>query len=271
MKNPFSEVPEKEIYKAIREHLAWHTVGISCGTESWGTGVPVKYKDKRLLLTAGHVLEGHERSTIYFVARPDAELVSVPGEKAAKGSPLEKMKCQEALPVIKIQVIDVPVKDVGIILLDAAKADALRGLHFFNIDSLNRKAPLGEDVVALAGFAQQIASRTRTQNIVETRIRLYTEFPKMIDDPGNLINFDKSIHFLLRFPEEELAGGELLNDLHGISGCGVWKPIKNEPGKVWRINNHLIGLQIRVYESRIIKCTKIEVVLNELRKFLSAT
>lgn len=222
-------------------------------------------------MTAGHNLKGYKPDIpIKYVARTDAELIEAPKEVAAKGSPFEKISIEGTLPVLRAHVFDDKSEDIGVILLEPAQAERLQGFHFFPVEQPDYQTPNGLDFVAMSGFAQEIASSIRLPKTHITMVRLYTEYSKMVADPGNLRDFNSEIHYLLRFPEEESMGdGELLSDLHGISGCGVWQIIKNQPGEVWRIRTNLIGVQTGVYPGRLIKCTRIETAFDCLKRFLA--
>src|SRR3990167_4422868 len=118
----FSKTPEDEIYKAAREHLAWHTISITTGDGGWGTGVPIEIFGEKIILTAGHNLNGYQTGTpVKFVARTDAELIEAPSDVAAKSSPFEKIRIEQTLPVLWVQVFDEQSEDLGVILLDKSQ------------------------------------------------------------------------------------------------------------------------------------------------------
>ena len=122
------------------------------------------------------------------------------------------------LPVRDIYLTNPKRQDLGFIFLDDEKPEQMKRLMFLEESNIEEKTPEDLDFVTLCGFAEQLSQRTRQGNMTKISVSLYLDHPKVIRDPGNLTNFDPSLHFLLRFPLEELQDERtLLTVLRGMS------------------------------------------------------
>lgn len=261
---PVTEVPEELIYDASREHIAWQTIGIfDEKTGAVGTGTGLKVDGQAMIITAGHVLQGMKLENMRFTLRSDNEPIT--------GTPLTNRfriikKEVEAikLPVIKSQESRAD-HDLGFILLDNTKLEKTP-LIFLDKSDIAEQVPVDLEVAILSGFPEQLIQSAKRGKIVHMSVGLYIDYPRIIPNPGNLADYDPSIHFLLRFPEEEVSDKKtMLTRLRGMSGASARQIVKNVPGKLWQIKTKIIGIQTGVYrESRTYKCTRSEILLKEL-------
>lgn len=263
-------IKEDHIYDAVREQISHNVIGVvdeSCG--QWGSGVPLKIDNSYLVLTAGHVIQDVKTENISFLWRGSKKLIKTTRDEIISGRQRESMEPTLKIPIQKTKIINPSAEDIGLILLNADEC-INRGLHFASEEHLQRETPIEKELVALSGFAREIATTGKFKNMVHVKLHLYTVYPRMITNPGGVPNFDPSIHFLLHYPAEELRLGEsLVGDIKGMSGCGVWEVQKKKETSVWAIDTKLIGMQTSITEQRrIFKCTRIEEIKKAISDFL---
>lgn len=264
-------VPRNEIYKLISSHLAERAVAIAdCEGGVWGTGIPLEIKDKKIIVTAGHVLQDLKKENLRFVPYDRGKMKFSSAKKIGRPITEEKHSQEVRMPVKALKIYGPDQEDIGIILLDNLTNEQLDRFRFIKINTTQTKIRINSKVY-IAGFAEEIKTDIRRKNWIHRILRLYTEDPVVIKDPERLINFNSKINFLLQFPDKPiLSDGMYLMQLKGISGCGVWKLKMSKSSGVFHLDSDLHGIQTRIYgDSRIFKCTKRKILLKRISEYLS--
>lgn len=273
MRKHFSKVSEEILYDISKEHLAWQTISIfDEKTGGWGTGTALKIGGRSLIVTAAHVLVNVKPESLAFALRNDTPLdppVSPPKGFRVIHKEVESIK----LPVSDIYLTNPERQDLGFIFLDDERPEQMKRLMFLEESDIEDKTPGDLDFVTLCGFAEQLSQRIKQGNMTKISVGLYFDHPKMVPNPGNLLNFDPSLHFSLRFPLDELRDEKtLLTVLTGMSGASVRRIIPNIPGQLWKFRTKIIGIQTAAYpSSRTYKCTRSEILIEELRKAIGSS
>ena len=257
-----------EQHRAFAEKVIWQTVGIvNCTrvpirTESGmlyaekglGTGSACIWKDKKVILTARHVVEEANRSDLRFFLRPSGRI-----DWNSQSAPADYSERIE-LPIDRI--IQSSRYDLcAIVLLPVPDMERFP-LQYCNLPNGFGGAPSSGGVF-LAGFPSDQAIRMESVITSPGTIHqalaavgrgcwatIVAEKPRYFPS-----SYDPASNFLLCFdPSEE---GSLP---HGYSGTGVWYQ-RSAGLPFWAANPVLAGVQVSWHrESKLMICVRSEIV-----------
>jgi len=265
-----------EQHRAFAERIFSQTVGIvnlvrtigktasgkAVSVEEMGTGSVCRWGNRRLVLTAKHVLEGAGPNDLRFFLRPCGSI-----EWVTRSGPPDLAECR-LLPIEDI--IRCPKEDLAALILGPEGTDEST-LHSCDLPTNLRPVPSGPGVTMLIGYPSDqsfpVATIRQSSGSVS---HIFAATPaacwgSIVDEIPRFFpsSYDPDRHFLIRFdPREE---GSMP---HGYSGTGVWyqNPTKRE---VWAADPVLAGVQKAWHrESNLMIGVRSEVVRQFLEESL---
>jgi len=259
----FNAIEEENKRTAIMEAIDSYTVAIAGVGEKtvWGTGTPIKFREKFYILTCLHVLEDEPiNENLRFIPRTDAPL-----EMGSKNNifkyPVSSISksYRISLPII-YRIVSDEIDHLAILNLDSSVSN-VKNINFYELKE-NSKTPPVESHVGLLGFSIEIARKLGKlePNVIGIGVAPYFDWSKIVgSNDDDLEKFDKEKHFLIEFTKSETSC-----DPRGLSGCGIWASYVN-PGKIWNPNLRLVGVETHSYpKPQILRATKVERVLELL-------
>jgi hypothetical protein len=239
-----------EQHRAFSEKVFWQTVGIvnlvrvqgktdtgrAFAVEEMGAGSACLWKDRKLILTAKHVLEGAGPTDLLFFLRPSEQIDWV--TRAATPTLARRIALQIET------IVECPQEDLAVLILADEDADRSR-LHFCDLPTAFAPVPSGPGVTLLIGYPGDqsfpVASTRQPNGSVHYDLAavpavlwgsIVDEIPRFFPS-----SYDPNRHFLIRFdPREE---GSMP---HGYSGTGVWYQ-RSGKREVWVADPVLAGVQ----------------------------
>jgi hypothetical protein len=263
-------VIEEQTRKAIHEATSWYTVAIdvslaSKGSLAWGTGSILKFQERLFILTCEHVVQReYKDEEIRYLFRDDNELKGHYCVDNVKNASLRELTenpetLAVMLPLVHRFYSDEEDDDLVLLELDP-RSELFRRNHFYPIE-LNIKILPKEDVkICLLGFPTDFMRDERGDG----RFGCFPYFlaSRVVDKElnRNVYDYNKEKHFLIEYEKF----GDKIDNLRGISGCGIWTP-SQLPQEVWTANLRLLGVQTGFYEGdEVLKATRIEKVIELL-------
>ena len=259
-----------EIHHAIAERVAWHTAlvintvrqqttlatGQTASWEAVGSGSACRWKGKRFVLTAKHVLEEASARDIRFFLRSTGAI----DWGTRPSQPLiAQIVALEVEDVVRCQY-----EDLACIIL--GQNESGRHLEFADLPKDFGDVPPAGGGTLITGCPTDQSITVAEGYQQGTHWRAFALQPRgcwavVVDDPPRYFpsSFDSAKHFLLRYdPAEE---GALP---HGFSGSGVWYR-RRRVDSLWAADPVLAGVQVRWHgESKLMIAVRSEVV----RQFL---
>lgn len=239
-----------EQHRAFSESVFSRTVGIvnlqrvqrktpsgqMLSIEEMGTGSACQWRDRKLILTAKHVLENAGISDLRFFLRPTGSVDwgARSGPPTLSGSTVLDVK----------DIVRSRAEDLAVLILEPEPAER-SGLLFCDLPTNLKPVPSGSGVTLLIGYPGDLTfpvAATRQEDGVTNYMcavmpsacwgSIISEAPRYFPS-----SYDPGRHFLIRFdPQEE---GSMP---HGYSGTGVWyqSPFKRQ---LWAADPVLAGVQ----------------------------
>ena len=261
-----------EQHRAFSERVFSQTVGIvnlvraphrapngkTASVEEMGTGSACRWRDRNLVLTAKHVVEGAGPSQLRFFLRPSGKI-----EWVARSGPVEFAE-RELLEVD--DVITCGWEDLAALVSARTHADS-PSLHFCALPDKFGTVPPAPGVTLIIGYPGDLSfpvasSRQPTGSINYACAATPAAcWASVVDETPRFFpsSYDSDRHFLLHFdPAEE---GSMP---HGYSGTGVWYQSATKR-EIWTADPVLCGVQVRWHrESNLMIAVQSEIV----RQFL---
>ncbi|MCE9584700.1 MAG: hypothetical protein K8T20_19585 [Planctomycetes bacterium] len=233
------------------------------------SGVLVRWNGRTFILTAGH-----------FVGDKIAEGVDVVFPRESFGSPSipldEPLPRSFSGPAERSRVIR-PLRlisntsdldDVGAIEIEAEAVPSYS--RVYELPSTEPPRPAVGDEIFFFGFPrshQMTVTNGADGALARGSVALLTRVqpdppPGTWLDEDQRDTFDPAMHFLGTVDPAEMPHGDKL-DLHGMSGCGVWR--RKKIGQVWSSASELLGVQVSVFRYRM-KFNRLGGILGQLRE-----
>lgn len=229
--NMFTEFQKNQReFLAFQESIANCSVGIlTNGGQGVGTGTLVRYADKRLILTARHVVQGNHLSNLRIVFRPAGSLQEAPLRQF--GSKPTALLSGE--PVSLLSVVEDAASDLAALILNPSQ-QVRAPAEFYEATGLKDFQLADETSIIFQGFpvdnAVAVAPTTKAVGIATEHTRY---------DPSLLTTlsscYDASHQFLFKYGWES----DLLP--YGFSGAAAWSG-KQPSALVWTANPVLVGV-----------------------------
>jgi hypothetical protein len=265
-----------EQHRAFTEKVFWQTVGVvnlvrvegqtpagkTISVEEMGTGSACRWKERKLVLTAKHVLAGAGPSDLAFFLRPSGQIGWVTRDAPPAFAERVHLRIQE--------IVESPCEDLAALVLAGEDADR-SNLQFCDLPAGFAPVPSGPGVTLLIGYPGDQtfpvggAQRRNGQVHVDFGAVASACWGSIVEETPRFFPsaFDPDRHFLIRFdPRDE---GSMP---HGYSGTGVWyqSSVKRE---VWAADPVLAGVQKEWHrESNLMIGIRSEVVRDFLEKQL---
>jgi len=242
-------------FVAFQESIANYGLGIlTDGGHGVGTGTLVRYADKRLILTAGHVVQGNTPSNLRIAFRPAGSLQEAPLRQfGSKPTPLLSGE-----PVNVLTVIEDAASDLAAIVLNTSQK--VRGpANFYKATGL-KDVPLTDGAsIIFQGFpvdnAVAVGQTTKAVGIVAG----HTKYDLSLLTARSSC-YDANHQFLFKYGWE----GDLLP--HGFSGPGAWCAKQSSP-LVWTANQVLVGVITHyIKKHEVIIAANLKSVMNLLSR-----
>lgn len=232
--------------------------------EEMGTGSACRWKGRRFVLTAKHVLAGAGSSELAFFARPSGRIAWVTRDAPPAFAQRVPLRIEE--------IFESPCEDIAALILHEEDADSSR-LHFCDLPIGFAPVPSGPGVTLLIGYPGDrsfpVASARQQDGSVQHALCAVPAacWGSIIGEAPPLISsqYDPGRHFLIRFdPSEE---GSMP---YGYSGAGVWYQ-GPERQALWAARPVLSGVQTSWYpQSKLMVAVRSEIVRQFLEKALGA-
>lgn len=246
-----------ESEKNQREFLAFHESIANCsvgiltdGGQGVGTGTLVRYADKRLILTAGHVIKGNRPSDLRIAFRPAGSLQEAPLRQF--GSKPTALLSGE--PVNVLGVVEDAVSDLAALILNPSQ-QVRAPAEFYEATGLNDFQVAHESSIIFQGFpvdnAVKVGTTTKAVGIAAEHTRYDSSLLTTLSS-----SYDPSHQFLFKYGWE----GDLLP--HGFSGAAAWGG-KQPSALVWTANPVLLGVITHyIKKHEVIIAANLKSVLN---------
>jgi hypothetical protein len=243
---------------AVEGHASRFSVGFVFGLAQRNldiaSGVALRWKSKRVILTAAHVLDepnflqgrmilpidrpfdrGERTSTV--PSELHRGIVNMPAGIALATSSFDDLCCFE---------VD---DDFG------NSSD----IQFFGLPSFASTPKPGTRCLML-GYPQDLSHRISETDAAVNMAARWSERVKLVK---GLKNFSQKSHFLMKFQKADKGESPV-----GFSGAGIWFPVVQPPSAiVWRPNLGLAGIQSIWYKNRsLTQAVKVERVVRFLSK-----
>jgi hypothetical protein len=265
-----------EQHHAFSERVAWDTAlvingvrtegksetGQNVSSEGVGVGSACCWKDKRLILTAKHVLEGANPTDVRFFLRPDGQIDWNTRPSQPSGAQAIVLEIED--------LVRCPSEDLACIVLGPNESG--RNLEFADLATdFGEVPPDGSGTLIFGCPSDKSLPIAEGQQADGVRWRALAVQPRgcwavVVGEPPRFFpsSFDPARHFLLRYdPVEE---GSLP---YGFSGAGVWYQ-NSKKREIWAANPVLAGVQKEWHgESNLMIGIRSEVVRHFLEEFLA--
>jgi len=261
--------------KAVLERVFWHVVGIvnmirrtgknTSGQDiAWqeiGTGVACRFMERKLILTAKHVLEHAGDDDLRFLPRPS-------GRIEWADEPIRTRVERVPFPIGRI--VRCQWEDLAAIVLKPEPTE-IANVRFCDLPKNFGQVPT-EGVLLVIGYPYDqafIAQISQNEGSKVHNLSAKSDgFRSEVVKTNKLLSgFDEESHFLIKFyPSFE---GERPD---GYSGAGVWDEEHKETEEtVWSATPKLTGIQTHAYrESGLLRVVKAEVMLKFLEESVGA-
>jgi hypothetical protein len=265
-----------EQHRAFTEKVFWQTVGVvnlvrvtgktpagrTVSAEEMGTGSACRWKGRKLVVTAKHVLDGAGPTDLAFFLRPSGQIGWVTHEAPPPFAERVSLRIRE--------IVESPSEDLAALVVSEEDADR-SNLQFCDLPAAFAPVPSGPGVTLLIGYPGDqtfpvAITRQRSGSIQMDLGALPSAcWGSIVDEVPRFFPsaFDPNRHFLVRYdPREEGAMP------YGYSGTGVWyqNSMKRE---LWAADPVLAGVQKEWHrESNLMICIRSEIVRQFLDEFL---
>jgi hypothetical protein len=250
--NMFTEFEKSQReFLAFQESIANSSVGIlTDGGQGVGTGTLVRYTDKRLILTARHVVQGNHPSNLRIAFRPAGSLQEAPlrqfGSKPTALLPGE--------PVNVLSVVEDAVSDLAALVLNPSQ-QVRAPAEFYDATGLKDFHLADETSIIFQGFpvdnAVAVGPTTKAVGIAAEHTRYDSSLLTTLSSC-----YDASHQFLFKYGWE----GDLLP--YGFSGAAAWGG-KQPSAFVWTANPVLVGVITHyIKKHEVIIAANLKSVLN---------
>jgi hypothetical protein len=265
-----------EQHRAFTENVFWQTVGVvnlvrvtgktpagtTVSAEEMGTGSACRWKGRKLVLTAKHVLAGAGPSELAFFLRPSGQIGWVTRDAPPPFAERVFLQIEE--------IVEAPSEDLAALVLGPEDADR-SNLQFCDLPAAFAPVPSGPGVTLLIGYPGDqtfpVAIMRQRSGSVHMDLgalpsacwgSIVDEIPRFFPS-----SYDPRRHFLIRFDPREEGSRP-----HGYSGTGVWYQSATKR-EIWAADPVLAGIQKAWHsESNLMICIKSEVVHQFLDEFL---
>jgi hypothetical protein len=225
-----------EFEKSQREFLAFQEAIANCGVgiltdggQGVGTGTLICYADKRLILTARHVVQGNHPSNLRIAFRPAGSLQEAPLRQF--GSKPTALLSGE--PVNVLSVVEDAVSDLAALILNPSQ-QVRAPAEFYEASGLKDFNLADDTSIIFQGFpvdnAVAVGPKTKAVGIAAEHTRYDSSLLKTLST-----SYDANHQFLFKYGWE----GDLLP--YGFSGAAAWGG-KQPSALVWTANPVLVGV-----------------------------
>jgi len=241
----------KNAADAMEEAIAWHTVCIiSEDGKSIGTGSLIRWRGRKLILTARHVVQDSTNEGLRFHFRPEGTMKRAPlGE--VHGHPELRYRQKVKIEIVARHAassVDLAALELADVLPSRQPA------RFFDLD-VDATAPGAGTVLAFRGYPSDMADEVHPGALASFAVMDWGQ----IERPHDLDRFDPAAEFLVKFSQAE--GG-----IHarGFSGTGSWYHC--HVSEIWHPNLRLAGVCTHYYApSKLLNFLRVENVTAFLR------
>jgi hypothetical protein len=228
---------DKREFIAFQETIANYTVGIlTDGGQGVGTGTLIRYADKRLILTAHHVVKGNHPSSLRIAFRPAGSLQEAPLRQF--GSKPTALLSGE--PVRVLNVVEDTVSDLAALVLSPSQ-QVQSPADFYEATGLKDVHLIDKTSIVFQGFPVDNAVRVGPSKAVGIAAEHTTYDSSLLTALSS--SYDANNQFLFKYGWES----ELLP--YGFSGAAVWCGRQPSP-YVWTANPVLVGVITHYIEQR---------------------
>jgi hypothetical protein len=240
---------DKNARIALEERISRRTVAVvpRVGLEQ-GSGICVAYKRQHFVVTAAHVVEGLKPQDVYFIAMPDGPLATTPARAAFSERFLP--------PIVDVTLSPNPNDDLALLRLET-KPREMSHMDFLE-PQLPEPPSLVRKQVMIHGFPSESMRMMKVEDETAGAVFPYFDYPYIAHVTRRTMHalgkaqppYHPILHVLLDFPGIPKDSDKLKNP-RGLSGGGVWKGPKLNPGALWLPNrSRLAGILIRWSEKR---------------------
>ncbi len=260
-----------EVGKARLERVFWHMVGIintkhkshadgSGHTRAWqeiGTGAACRFRGRRLILTAAHVLDGAEKTDLQFLPRATGRI-----EWADEAS---RTRAERVALEIE-EIVLCTWEDLAAIVLATNIPESVN-IEFCQLPQKFSDPPANGTVLVLGYPYDQaivVEKSEEKDTLVHKQAAKSDGFLGEVVTTSKLLSgFDAERHFLVKFYPSHQDGRP-----QGYSGAGVWL-INSDEGAagIWNADPLLTGIETHGYEKsgllRVVRSNSVRLFLEE--------
>jgi hypothetical protein len=241
--------------QALIESIMNHSAAIVLRETQLASGVILRFKNQIFIATAGHVLEKTSEDDLRFIFRPRGTLQHVHDSKD-----IRQMVARKFTP-LAIKGIAVSSEEDDLVLLSVSD-DVVQdhGVQSYDFKKVLRSPATGDQVLVV-GFPFEHSLSAIDQFGEQGIGVLATGYVTEVAPEDRVVHkkFSPEAHYLLAFTGSKDEAS--LEDPHGMSGAGVWKPPPIVPTElIWSPTRlELVGIQVSWFErSKVLKVVRVE-------------
>ncbi len=242
--------------EAIEEAVAWHTVGIVAEQgQAIGTGSAILWRQRPLILTAHHVIEGSSNDDIWFYFRDEGTM---------KRSPIDELPNRrdvEYKSKVKIKIVGRCCSENA----DLAAFEVERSIEdkhpvrFFELAEDSSTPPTGT-IISMRGYPFDLSRVVLPGSRAAFAMLQWSQ----IQETPRLHRFDPASEFLTRFVAADQG-----KHAPGFSGAGAW--FEKSASGVWSPRLGLAGVCTDYYRRpKLLSLLRIEQVKHFLKEAFPA-
>jgi hypothetical protein len=229
---------------AFEERISRFSVGLVFeggeGNPETASAVAVNWKQRRLIVTAEHVIPRDEEGKGVLCVLPRDRPLNR-GDHRADLPPLDS-GCLVSLP--HITLVRCKFEDLAYFEVDDHFGD-LSDVQFYELPAFAVSPPVGTSCV-LSGFPQDLSGRISSEEVIVNLANRWSQVCSLGDDERFLKGFDSERHFLMKFHRADKG-----KQAEGFSGAGVWFPLcESSTAQVWRPVPGLAGIQSKWFPKK---------------------
>jgi len=210
------------------------------GNQETASAVAINWQQRRLIVTAEHVIPREEEGKGVLCVLPRSRPLSR-GDHRAELPPLDS-GCLVSLP--HITLVRCKFEDLAYFEVDGSFGH-LSDIEFCEIPAFAASPPVGTSCV-LSGFPQDLSGRISAEEVIVNLANRWSQVCSLGDDERFLKGFDSGRHFLMKFHKADKG-----KQAEGFSGAGVWFPLReSSDSQVWRPAPGLAGIQSKWFPNK---------------------